>query len=92
MLILYVCPVVIGFASLWQDVMRPDVAFTVAASANLMAWAIMTVIFFPIVRWYRVSGWKSAWLPASGFLYVLLTVSSALRFWAHRADAWKGRA
>ena len=58
---------------------------------GLVAWCIMSATFVPILRWYRLALWRVITLPAAGFLYTLMTIDSAIRFWQRRAGAWKGR-
>lgn len=61
------------------------------AIAGLSAWLLMSVAYFPIVRFYRCSPGLAFSLPAIAFLYTLMTLDSARRHWQGRGGAWKGR-
>ncbi len=55
------------------------------------AYAILAATFVPMLRWYHLSPARSALLPLAGFLYTLMTLDSARRFWLRTGDHWKGR-
>lgn len=61
------------------------------ALAGLVGWLLMTVAYFPTVRFYQCSPLYAIGLPAIAFLYTLMTIDSALRHWQGRGGAWKGR-
>jgi hopene-associated glycosyltransferase HpnB len=61
------------------------------AAAGLTAWAIMAVSYLPVLLLSRLSPAWALCLPAIGFLYTAMTVSSALRHRAGRGGEWKGR-
>jgi hopene-associated glycosyltransferase HpnB len=63
----------------------------VAAAAGLAGWAIMTGSFLPMLRLYRLPGWRAPLLPATALLYAAMTADSARRHYAGRGGAWKGR-
>jgi hopene-associated glycosyltransferase HpnB len=63
----------------------------VAAAAGLAGWAIMTGSFRPMLRLYRLPGWRAPLLPAIALLYAAMTADSARRHYAGRGGAWKGR-
>lgn len=93
MLVLYACPVIFGIASvcLLGTSTVHVVGWSIAAATNLCAWLLMSISFLPMLRWYKVDLWKAALLPLDGFLYTLMTIDSARRFWRGHTDAWKGR-
>lgn len=95
MVLLYVCPVVLSALSIAlsinASISTQTELNTVAIGTNAIAWLLLSLSFCPILKWYRVSLWKSILLPVSGFLYTLMTIDSARRFWFGKADAWKGR-
>ena len=62
-------------------------AFIAAAAA----WGIMSALFIPTLRLYDRSPFLSLALPLAGFLYALMTLASALRYWRGRGGEWKGR-
>ncbi|MGV0024530.1 glycosyltransferase [Phormidesmis priestleyi] len=61
------------------------------AFINLFTYLLMSVIYFPIIRFYRCPFWLAFCLPAIGFLYTLMTIDSARRHWQGKGGAWKGR-
>lgn len=61
------------------------------ALSGLIAYGLMTVAYFPTVRFYECSPVFALCLPAIALLYTLMTLDSALRHWQGRGGAWKGR-
>lgn len=61
------------------------------ASTGGVAWLLMVVAFSPTLRLYQQNVLSGLLLPVAGFLYTLMTISSALRHWKGRGGAWKGR-
>jgi hopene-associated glycosyltransferase HpnB len=55
------------------------------------AWALMAFSYVPTLKLYRRPWVESVLLPFAGFLYVLMTIDSALAHWSGRGGAWKGR-
>ncbi|WP_445283188.1 glycosyltransferase [Streptomyces sp. DSM 118148] len=64
-------------------------AATLAAGA--LAWAVMTGTYLPMLRYYRQPPWLAPLLPFTAFLYLLMTVDSAVQHYRGRGAAWKGR-
>ncbi len=58
---------------------------------SLLTYALMTISYFPIVRFYRCPVWYAGGLSAIAFLYTLMTFDSALKHWQGKGGAWKGR-
>jgi hopene-associated glycosyltransferase HpnB len=55
---------------------------------GVLAWAAMTVVFLPTVRFF---GLRHAWavtFPLAGLVYAAITVDSAVRHVARRGTAW----
>ncbi|MFE3516163.1 glycosyltransferase [Streptomyces sp. NPDC059166] len=63
----------------------------VAAAAGGTAWAVMTGTYAPMLRYYRQPLWPAPLLPFTAFLYLLMTVDSAVLHHRGRGAAWKGR-
>ncbi|MEH2298328.1 glycosyltransferase [Nostoc sp.] len=61
------------------------------ALTGLLGWLLMTLAYYPTIRFYKCSPWLAFSLPAIAFLYTLMTLDSALRHWQGRGGAWKGR-
>lgn len=62
-----------------------------AAVAGGLAWLVMTATYLPMLRYYRRPPWLAPLLPFTAFLYLLMTVDSAVRHYRGRGAAWKGR-
>lgn len=62
-----------------------------AATAGGLAWLLMTATYLPMLRYYRQPLWLAPLLPVTAFLYLLMTVDSAVQHYRGRGAAWKGR-
>jgi hopene-associated glycosyltransferase HpnB len=56
------------------------------------AWALMSVCYLPMLRFYRVSGGYALLLPWVALFYAGATLHSAVQYAAGRGGRWKGRA
>ena len=54
-------------------------------------WGLMSAIYTPMLKWYRLNRLWGPLLPIAGFLYTLMTVDSGRRYWMRRGGGWKGR-
>ncbi len=73
----------------------PALLFTRRAlpiSLGAFAWAMMTVSYLPMIRFYRLNPLWALTLPAAAAFYMGATVVSAFRYWSGRGGEWKGRA
>ncbi|MEH2314204.1 MAG: glycosyltransferase [Nostoc sp.] len=82
-LIYLVPPMCVILGTVWGNW---AIAFT-----GLLGWLLMTLAYYPTIRFYKCSPWLALSLPAIAFLYTLMTLDSALRHWQGRGGAWKGR-
>ena len=64
---------------------------TAARILALTAWLLMSLLFLPTVRFYRLSPFWVPLLPLAAFFYAYATWLSALRYWFNRGAQWKGR-
>ncbi len=55
------------------------------------AWALMTLAYLPILRFYRRSLLWAAALPLIALAYLTFTLDSAWLHWRGRGGQWKGR-
>ncbi|MFE7644777.1 glycosyltransferase [Streptomyces phaeoluteigriseus] len=62
-----------------------------AALPGGLAWLVMTGTYVPMLRYYRQPPWLAPLLPFTAFLYLLMTVDSAVQHYRGRGAAWKGR-
>ncbi|MCC5666811.1 glycosyltransferase [Nostoc sp. CHAB 5784] len=82
-LIYLVPPVCIILGAVWGN--------WAIALTGLLGWLLMSLAYYPTIRFYKCSPWLTFSLPAIAFLYTLMTLDSALRHWQGRGGAWKGR-
>lgn len=64
---------------------------TVTAVVGGLAWLVMAGTYVPMLRYYRQPLWLAPLLPFTAFLYLLMTVDSAVLHYRGRGAAWKGR-
>jgi hopene-associated glycosyltransferase HpnB len=76
LLLTFTAPVVLTLAGSWW-----------AAAA----WAAMTLMYVPMLRFYRISPLWAPLLPAVALFYLGATVHSAIQHWRGRGGMWKGR-
>ncbi|WP_405637146.1 glycosyltransferase [Streptomyces sp. NBC_00056] len=62
-----------------------------AALLGGLAWLLMTATYVPMLRYYAQPLWPAPLLPGTAFLYLLMTVDSAVQHYRGRGAAWKGR-
>lgn len=58
---------------------------------GLLTWGLMAFSYLPTLRLYQLNWWWCLTLPGIAFLYTLMTIDSALRYWQGKGGAWKGR-
>jgi hopene-associated glycosyltransferase HpnB len=58
---------------------------------GVCAWLLMSVLYFPTVRFYRLSPAWAATLPLTALFYSYATFLSAARYYLGRGSQWKGR-
>ena len=80
MSLIYVVPVALLFV--------PDPIPRILAAS---AWLLMSLLYLPTIRFYRLSPAWAATLPPAALFYSYATLLSALRFWLGRGAQWKGR-
>jgi hopene-associated glycosyltransferase HpnB len=64
---------------------------TATAVLGGLAWLVMTGTYVPMLRYYRQPLWLAPLLPFTAFLYLLMTLDSAVQHYRGRGAAWKGR-
>jgi hopene-associated glycosyltransferase HpnB len=58
---------------------------------GMVAWAGMTICYFPTIRFYDLKPHWSLALPLVALFYMGATVWSAIEFWSNKGGEWKGR-
>jgi glycosyltransferase involved in cell wall biosynthesis len=81
LLVTYLVPIAVLFA-------RNHAARGVALSA----WLLMSLLFRPTIRFYRLSPLWAPLLPLTAACYTYATLLSATRYYLRRGAQWKGRA
>ncbi|MEH2132755.1 MAG: glycosyltransferase [Nostoc sp.] len=91
-LIYLVPPMGVILGLIWGNwAMSGDKTHYVYALTGLFGWLLMSLAYYPTIRFYKCSPWLAFSLPAIAFIYTLMTLDSALRHWQGRGGAWKGR-
>jgi hypothetical protein len=67
------------------------VGSTATAVLGGLAWLVMTGTYIPMLRYYGQPLRLAPLLPFTAFLYLLMTVDSAVQHYRGRGAAWKGR-
>jgi hypothetical protein len=80
MFLTYLAPIALLFA--------PNPAPRILAAST---WLLMSVLYLPTIRFYRLSPPWAATLPLAALFYTYATVLSAARYYAGRGAQWKGR-
>ena len=62
-----------------------------SVAPGLLAFALLAALYWPILRFYGLSPAWSLAMPVIALLYLLMTWSSAFRYWLGRRPSWKGR-
>lgn len=57
----------------------------------LLARLLMYLAYLPMIKFYQCSPIYALSLPTVAFLYTLMTIDSAWRYWQGRGGNWKGR-
>ena len=63
----------------------------VAIALGAMGWIVMSLVYAPMVRFYRQSPLWSVCLPAIAMFYAAATIHSAVQYGLGRGGRWKGR-
>ncbi|MBI3444307.1 MAG: glycosyltransferase [Magnetospirillum sp.] len=61
------------------------------ASTGALAWAAMTIAYYPIIRYYRLWPFWALALPLVSLFYLGATLHSAWMYWQGKGGEWKGR-
>ena len=62
-----------------------------ALAFGLLGWALMTLSYLPMTRWYGGSALRTTTLPLAAAFYVAMTLDSARRHYGGVGGGWKGR-
>jgi hopene-associated glycosyltransferase HpnB len=81
MFLVYVAPIVLLFAQ-----------HSAPRILGVCAWLLMSILYLPTIRFYRLSPAWAVTLPLTALFYSYATCLSAVRYWLGRGAQWKGRA
>jgi hopene-associated glycosyltransferase HpnB len=56
-----------------------------------VTWSLMIWAYIPTIKLYKISPAWAGLLPAIAFLYTLMTIDSAVKYYQGQGGAWKGR-
>ncbi|MEN9566144.1 MAG: hypothetical protein RLZZ69_1340 [Cyanobacteriota bacterium] len=56
-----------------------------------ITWSLMIWAYLPTIKLYKISPAWAGLLPAIAFLYTLMTIDSAVKYYQGKGGAWKGR-
>lgn len=91
LLLTYAAPPVCGLAGVAGMLAGDGRWSLVAALAGVAAWALLSAVYVPMLRFYGLTAWRAPLLPGVAMLYAGMTLDSARRHWQGRGAAWKGR-
>lgn len=60
-------------------------------SISIFTWLLMVWAYLPTLRLYNLSAIWALNLPAIAFLYTLMTIDSAVKYYQGQGGSWKGR-
>ncbi|MCE7917595.1 MAG: glycosyltransferase, partial [Nitrosomonas sp. PRO5] len=64
---------------------------TIFVVSSILAWLAMLIVYTPVLRFYRSSPFWVIVLPLIGTLYLMMTWTSAFRYWRGVRAHWKNR-
>jgi hopene-associated glycosyltransferase HpnB len=87
---------VVAVAGLCVTYLLPPILLLTGKPAAMMlgaiAWLLMSVAYWPMVRFYNRAPLWSLALPLIALFYLGATVHSAIQYWLGHGGQWKGRA
>ncbi|MEN9871642.1 MAG: hypothetical protein RLZZ171_2634 [Cyanobacteriota bacterium] len=72
---------------IWGLVTSSWLVFSICA----VTWLLMIWAYLPTIKLYQISLAWAGLLPAIAFLYTLMTIDSAVKYYQGNGGAWKGR-
>jgi hopene-associated glycosyltransferase HpnB len=78
----------LAFAVPVAGALAGDTTVRLVAAGTL---ATMCATYLPLLRYYDLGALRAVTLPAAALLFLLMTWSSALRYWRGTRSSWKGR-
>ena len=72
---------------LWGVITNNWLVFAICS----LIWLLMIWAYLPTIKLYKISWTWTLLLPAIAFLYTLMTIDSAVKYYRGQGGAWKGR-
>ncbi|NJK58757.1 MAG: glycosyltransferase [Pleurocapsa sp. SU_5_0] len=73
--------------TIWGLITRNWLVFSTCA----VTWLLMIWAYLPTIKLYKIAWTWAGLLPAIAFLYLLMTIDSAVKYYQGQGGAWKGR-
>jgi hopene-associated glycosyltransferase HpnB len=89
-----ICLLLATLLALTITYLAPSIVFFFGGWAMLsgaVAWLLMSIAFWPILRFYSLSPLWAPLLPFIALFYMAATLHSAVQYWIGRGGKWKGR-
>lgn len=78
-------------AGMFVTYLLPPILTLAGYPLGLAAWALMTISYIPMLRFYGRNPLWAFTFPLVALFYTAATVHSAIRYWSGRGGMWKGR-
>lgn len=89
--LLFACTLIMVSMFWFAPLAPPLLPSTTGTIAGMLAWIAMIIVYIPILRYYQCSLLWILVLPIIGTLFLLMTWTSAFRFWRGERAQWKNR-
>jgi hopene-associated glycosyltransferase HpnB len=91
LVLLFLCTLIMVSMFWFAPVSAVIFADTSSMISGILAWLAMFMVYAPTLRFYRCSPLWTLALPVIGTLYLLMTWTSAMRYWQGERAQWKNR-
>ena len=75
----------------WWPLLALFILQGTASVLNILSLLIMVVLFLPTLRFYEFNPFWALFIPPVAALYLMMTWTSAIRYWRGEKSRWKGR-
>ncbi|SCW99872.1 hopene-associated glycosyltransferase HpnB [Nitrosomonas eutropha] len=91
LLLLFLCTLIMTSMFWCAPLSAIIYADKIFVASSVLTWLAMLIVYTPVLRFYRSSPLWGAALPVTGTLYLLMTWTSAFRYWRGIRAHWKNR-
>jgi hopene-associated glycosyltransferase HpnB len=85
------CAIGMVWGFLFPPVLLPTVAGPWPSVLGGASWFLMSLLYLPMVRFYRLNPLAALLLPAAALFYLWAVLASFWQHWRGRGGMWKGR-